>query len=127
MDFKVRTGQVNYNNKVEVVIKQEEEFLIENDLHSGEDDGYYQEYRVNEQKREKSPKPKRKRLGWNEGSEAVLLDLWPERLEELRAHRKNGRIYAKMADDLCKLGYTCTSRDVQVKLQNFTQRYRYLQ
>ena len=126
MDFKVRTEQIDDNNKIQVIIKEEEEFLIENDSHCGEGDGYYQEYGLSKEKGGRTSKSKRKRCCWNEGSEAALLDMWPERVEELRAHRKTGYIYAEMANNLCKLGHTCSSRDVQVKLQNFTQRYRYL-
>ena len=126
MDFKVRTEQIDDNNKMEVIIKEEEEFLIESDSHCGEGDGYYQECGRSKERRNRKLKPKSKRCCWNESSETALLDLWPERVEELRAHRKTGYIYAEMADDLCKLGHTCSPRDVQVKLQNFTQRYRYL-
>ncbi|XP_065367865.1 uncharacterized protein LOC135960487 [Calliphora vicina] len=74
--------------------------------------------------RNKSNKLKRKRLAWSKASEEVLLDLWPSRLGELREQRKKGHIYAEMADELSKLGFSFSSRDVHVKLQNFTQRYR---
>ncbi|XP_017481325.1 PREDICTED: uncharacterized protein LOC108370510 [Rhagoletis zephyria] len=38
--------------------------------------------------------------------------------------RKNAHVQAEMAADLAELGYTHSARDVQVKLQNFSQRYR---
>ncbi|CAD6998948.1 unnamed protein product [Ceratitis capitata] len=68
-------------------------------------------------------KSKRKRLAWNEQSEAAILELWAERVEELRTERRNSHIYGEMANDLAKLGYNYSGRDVQVKLANFTQRY----
>uniref|UniRef100_W8CCJ1 Myb/SANT-like DNA-binding domain-containing protein 1 n=2 Tax=Ceratitis capitata TaxID=7213 RepID=W8CCJ1_CERCA len=71
-----------------------------------------------------APKSKRKRLAWNEQSEAAILELWAERVEELRTERRNSHIYGEMANDLAKLGYNYSGRDVQVKLANFTQRYR---
>lgn len=44
MDFKIKTEQVDDKSEIGLVIKQEEELLIENDNHWGEADGYYQEY-----------------------------------------------------------------------------------
>lgn len=65
-------------------------------------------------------------MGWNDASEAALLEMWQNNLVGLRGHRKNGHIYAEMSEELIKQGHLCSPRDVQVKLQNFTQRFRYL-
>ena len=40
------------------------------------------------------------RMCWNEESEAILMDMWPTILGALRVHRKNGQIYAEMAEEL---------------------------
>ncbi|XP_014089239.2 myb/SANT-like DNA-binding domain-containing protein 1 [Bactrocera oleae] len=71
-----------------------------------------------------SPKPKRKRLAWTEGAELAILELWAERVVELRGVRKNMHIYEKISEELAKLGYIYNAREVQVKLANFSQRYR---
>ncbi|XP_017482669.1 PREDICTED: uncharacterized protein LOC108371589 [Rhagoletis zephyria] len=71
-----------------------------------------------------APKSKRKRLAWTEHGEVALLDLWEERVVDLRSSRKTGHIYAQIAAELAKLGHKYSARDIQVKLANFTQRYR---
>ncbi|XP_036320801.1 wiskott-Aldrich syndrome protein family member 2-like [Rhagoletis pomonella] len=71
-----------------------------------------------------APKPRKRRLAWAEDGEVAILDLWEERVADLRGARKNGHIYAEMANELAKLGHNYSARDVQVKLANFTQRYR---
>ncbi|XP_011190568.1 uncharacterized protein LOC105217326 [Zeugodacus cucurbitae] len=71
-----------------------------------------------------SPKAKRKRLSWTEGAELAVLDLWAEYVVELRAARKNMHIYEKISEGLAQLGYMYNGREVQVKVANFTQRYR---
>lgn len=72
-----------------------------------------------------APKAKRKRLAWTEGAELAILDLWAERVVELRGVRKNMHIYENISEELAKLGYIYNAREVQVKLANFSQRYRY--
>ncbi|XP_011199269.2 uncharacterized protein LOC105223289 [Bactrocera dorsalis] len=71
-----------------------------------------------------SPKAKRKRLAWTEGAELAILELWAEHVVELRGVRKNMHIYEKISEELIKLGYIYNAREVQVKLANFSQRYR---
>ncbi|XP_018783250.1 PREDICTED: uncharacterized protein LOC108965355 [Bactrocera latifrons] len=71
-----------------------------------------------------SPKAKRKRLAWTEGAELAILELWAERVVELRGVRKNMHIYENISEELAKLGYIYNAREVQVKLANFSQRYR---
>ncbi|XP_017469576.1 PREDICTED: uncharacterized protein LOC108361467 [Rhagoletis zephyria] len=75
-------------------------------------------------RRAKEPKLKRKRMGWSEGAELAILELWEDRVGELRGLRKNAHVYAEKAADLAELGYIHNASDVQVKLQNFSQRYR---
>ncbi|XP_067614308.1 uncharacterized protein [Eurosta solidaginis] len=65
-----------------------------------------------------------KRSFWAGDGEVAILDLWEERAADLRSSRKNGHIYKEMANELAKLGYNYTARDIQVKIANFTQRYR---
>ncbi|XP_050319099.1 uncharacterized protein LOC126752396 [Bactrocera neohumeralis] len=71
-----------------------------------------------------SPKAKRKRLAWTEGAELAILELWAEHVVELRGVRKNMHIYERISEELVKLGYIYNAREVQVKLANFSQRYR---
>ncbi|XP_017472627.1 PREDICTED: uncharacterized protein LOC108363694 [Rhagoletis zephyria] len=62
--------------------------------------------------------------GTERGAELAILELWEDRVGEPRGLRRNALVYAEMAADLAELGYTHNARDVQVKLQNFSQRYR---
>ncbi|XP_017470738.1 PREDICTED: uncharacterized protein LOC108362308 [Rhagoletis zephyria] len=66
----------------------------------------------------------KQKLAWAADGEVAILDLWAERVADLRSARKNGHIYAEMVKELAKLGHSYSARDVQVMLANFTQRYR---
>ena len=63
----------------------------------------------------------KKKVAWD----VAVLDLWQEYVEQLRAARKNGHIYKEMAEKLSPLGYIFSGREIQIKLSNFQQRYRY--
>ena len=39
-------------------------------------------------------------MGWTDASETALLEMWPNKLFELRGHRENGHIYAEIAEEL---------------------------
>ena len=64
-------------------------------------------------------------MGSTDAIEAALLEIWPNKLLKLRGHRKNGHICAEMAEELNQQGYSCSPRGIQVKVQNFIQRYKY--
>ncbi|XP_011194418.1 uncharacterized protein LOC105219800 [Zeugodacus cucurbitae] len=66
----------------------------------------------------------RKRKSWADDGEVAILDVWAERVSDLRGARKNGHVYKEMSAELNKLGYNYNARDIQVKLAIFTQRYR---
>ncbi|XP_037947107.1 uncharacterized protein LOC119679035 [Teleopsis dalmanni] len=71
-----------------------------------------------------SMKIKTKRNAWTEYSEMHFLELWEEKLPQLRGVRRNGHVFKEMAKELNKRGFKVTGLEVQTKVHNFTQRFK---
>ncbi|XP_037943016.1 myb/SANT-like DNA-binding domain-containing protein 1 [Teleopsis dalmanni] len=67
---------------------------------------------------------KRRRNAWSESAERHFLEIWEERLPQLRGARRNAHIFNEMATELQNRGFLVTSLEVQTKVHNFTQRFR---
>ena len=55
----------------------------------------------------------------------MLLEVWGEKIADLRGTRKNSHVYAEMADQLQKSGVDVDADGVRLKTKNFTAKYRY--
>ncbi|XP_017465831.1 PREDICTED: uncharacterized protein LOC108358843 isoform X2 [Rhagoletis zephyria] len=61
---------------------------------------------------------------WEEVSERALIEVWSERIVELRGCRKNSHILLEMAQDLERQGYVYSVVELKNKMHNLTTRYR---
>lgn len=54
----------------------------------------------------------------------MFLDLWEEKIEELRGSRKNSHVYQEMAAALQNAGFNGTWTDIRTKVDNLTRKYK---
>ncbi|KAF5280699.1 hypothetical protein FQR65_LT15020 [Abscondita terminalis] len=71
----------------------------------------------------------KKRIKWTNESESALLDLWEEKITDLRRQKRNSHVYTEMATQLklCFVGNELEGvegNDIKTKINNFTQKYR---
>lgn len=66
----------------------------------------------------------KKRLNWDDATILKLIDLWGEKLTELRSVKRNSHIYEDIAELIQTTDFIVSGKDVQIKIQNLTQRYR---
>lgn len=65
------------------------------------------------------------RIVWTTEQTDMLLDLWEEKIEELRGSRKNSDVYKEMAAAMQKnAGFNGAWTDVRTKLDNVTRKYK---
>lgn len=69
-------------------------------------------------------KIKRKRSFWTVHTENVFVELWGEKMDELRGKRKNSHIYKEMAAELAKNGLEISPEEVKAKITNLTVKFR---
>lgn len=74
---------------------------------------------------EKRKRPFKKRNGWSKYAEALLLEVWAEKIGDLRGIRKNSHVYAEMVEQLQNSGVDVNADGIRVKIKNFTAKYRY--
>ncbi|XP_036339681.1 zinc finger protein 2 homolog isoform X2 [Rhagoletis pomonella] len=67
---------------------------------------------------------RRKRSFWNSRAEACFVELWGEKVDELRGARKNTHVYQEMSSELAKQGCFLSAQDVKYKIANLTAKYR---
>ncbi|XP_061386197.1 myb/SANT-like DNA-binding domain-containing protein 1 [Musca vetustissima] len=63
----------------------------------------------------------KERSVWCDSDTHHLLQLWEERANDLRRAKRNGHIYQDIA---AQMNHKFTAEEVQVKIRNFTQKYR---
>lgn len=56
--------------------------------------------------------------------ENMVLDLWEEKIEDLRGVRKNTHVYQEMAVKLQDANFPVCWTDVKTKIDNMTRKYR---
>ncbi|XP_067642231.1 uncharacterized protein [Eurosta solidaginis] len=61
---------------------------------------------------------------WEQAGERALIELWNERLDELRGCRKNGHIIFEMAEQLEDYGYSYSEEELRTKMHNLNARFR---
>ncbi len=66
----------------------------------------------------------KKRNSWSERGEALLIELWEEKVGALRGPRKNSHILEEMAVELQQQGVTFTAAEIKMKMHNLSQRFR---
>ncbi|XP_037942943.1 uncharacterized protein LOC119675803 isoform X2 [Teleopsis dalmanni] len=65
-----------------------------------------------------------KRYVWNPAAEQALFELWESNLKHLTQTRRKGHIYNEISEQLSSIGFYHSAREVQVKINNMTQKYR---
>lgn len=76
-----------------------------------------------------SQKVLKKRFKWSSDLEDVLICLWEENINNLRKQKRNGHVYAQMADQFNSMLENRVKIDlneIHNKINNLTQRYRYV-
>ncbi|XP_053960430.1 uncharacterized protein LOC128864704 [Anastrepha ludens] len=51
-------------------------------------------------------------------------ELWEEKLPQLRGRKRNTHVYADMAVKMATKGFVFSSREIKVKIDNLTNKYR---
>lgn len=63
---------------------------------------------------------------WDQCGERALIEVWTEKMPQLRGCRKNSHILMEMASELEQLGYKYSVEELKTKMHNMTTRYRYV-
>lgn len=66
----------------------------------------------------------KKRNIWGPRAEGMLMELWAERINDIRSARKNGHIYKEMAEVLQNNDVFVSAEEVKSKTQNMSSKYR---
>jgi len=69
---------------------------------------------------------KRRSPNWGEQETLVLLQLWGERVQEMKTTKRNGFMLDEMAQMLRERGYSRSSTEVKTRIANLSQEYRYI-
>lgn len=77
-------------------------------------------------KRASDEQPQPRQL-WGETETYVLIDLWEERLKELRRQKRNSAVYEQIAKALRLAGFQRTRAQVHTKIENLSNTYRFWQ
>ncbi|XP_015042392.2 uncharacterized protein [Drosophila pseudoobscura] len=64
------------------------------------------------------------RVKWSAALEKLLIDLWQEKIEDLRGPRKNSHVYMEMAESMKEAGIELGWGEIRTKLENMTKKYR---
>ncbi|XP_040077767.3 uncharacterized protein LOC120849594 [Ixodes scapularis] len=64
------------------------------------------------------------RVHWSVDATWALIRLWEDRLEDLRRAKRNGAVYAEIAEALGALGFRTTRDQVHNKIENLCSTYR---
>ncbi|XP_017470505.1 PREDICTED: myb/SANT-like DNA-binding domain-containing protein 1 [Rhagoletis zephyria] len=67
---------------------------------------------------------RKKRSQWHKEEVDLLLDLWEEKLPQLRGCKRNSHVYADMAVEMATRGFVFSANEIQVKIHNLTNKYR---
>lgn len=67
---------------------------------------------------------KRRSPNWGEQETLVLLQLWGERVQEMKTTKRNGFMLDEMAQMLRERGYSRSSTEVKTRIANLSQEYR---
>ncbi|KAG0445533.1 hypothetical protein HPB47_014204 [Ixodes persulcatus] len=64
------------------------------------------------------------RVNWSVDATWAPIRLWEDRLEDLRRAKRNGAVYAEIAEALNALGFQTTRDQVHTKIENLCSTYR---
>nr|XP_017101785.2 uncharacterized protein LOC108128617 [Drosophila bipectinata] len=64
---------------------------------------------------------------WDKNHEKKLLDLWKENVQAMQDKQTCYAVYEKIAKILEGSGFEASWKDVETKIENWTERYRYEQ
>lgn len=67
----------------------------------------------------------KKRTHWTADVEDFLIELWGEKINELRGQRKNMHVIKEIKYEMEKKNFIFTTEEIRIKLHNLTNRYRY--
>ncbi|XP_075542462.1 uncharacterized protein LOC142576292 [Dermacentor variabilis] len=75
--------------------------------------------------KKKKVAPSQARQLWGERETALLIDLWEDRLMDLRRQKRNSGVYDDIAAALRQVGFERTRLQVHHKIENLAQTYRF--
>ena len=61
---------------------------------------------------------------WTEQTEGLFVDMWEEKINDLRGKRKKSHVYKEMAAELAKSGLKISPVEVKAKITNLTTKFR---
>ncbi|XP_015928713.1 uncharacterized protein [Parasteatoda tepidariorum] len=61
---------------------------------------------------------------WTHAETIALIDVWEQRYEQLRSQRRTAHVHEEMQAALCAINIEKTIRQIVVKIDNLTQKYR---
>lgn len=61
---------------------------------------------------------------WGEAETFVLIDLWEDRLADLRRQKRNSVVYDEIAEGLRQAGFERSRDQVHTKIENLGNKYR---
>ncbi|KAH6927849.1 hypothetical protein HPB50_009329 [Hyalomma asiaticum] len=64
------------------------------------------------------------RAHWTHDETFALIRLWQDNLNNLRKAKRNANVYAKIVEELLKLGITKTLKETKTKIENLGNKYR---
>ncbi|XP_011181773.1 uncharacterized protein LOC105211822 [Zeugodacus cucurbitae] len=73
---------------------------------------------------ESATKKRRRRNFWDNTTEAYFVDLWAQKIDELRSDKRNTQVYQEMSVDLATHGLELSVPDIKYKIANLTTKYR---
>ncbi|XP_062124938.1 uncharacterized protein LOC133838029 [Drosophila sulfurigaster albostrigata] len=71
-----------------------------------------------------SQKTHKPSISWSGIHEAMLFELWEENLTALRSAQKNTHIFKRMCEKLLAAGFNVEWKDVRIKIDNLTKKYK---
>lgn len=69
-------------------------------------------------------KQRKKMVRWSVEHIGLLIDLWADKIDELRGARRNNHVYQEMQVILQRHGLEANLEDIKNRIHNLTTRYR---
>lgn len=74
--------------------------------------------------KETSARKRRQKCFWEGGAEDCFVEVWGQKINDLRSAKKNIHIYHEMTAELIKQGFDLSVADIKYKIANLTAKYR---
>ncbi|XP_058826272.1 uncharacterized protein LOC131686126 [Topomyia yanbarensis] len=67
---------------------------------------------------------KTKKNRWSAACIDLLVELWADKIADLRGNRKNNHVYQEIRHELDKRGFTVGTDEIKVRIHNLTSKYK---